>query len=220
MKTLTSKGAAHHLFVLGLGLAAAMSSGQAFSNCSSYSPGRGELPSSTKLPAAVGMMPALYRPGAELLMVSDYDQHNSIVGMWRVTSISDGTAYPVVIPFGAVLDFGTQQWHGDGTEFLISGARAPSTGDVCMGVWEQIGPRTFKLKHIALAYNSSDTAPPVGPVSPATFVGPAIIKEVVTLDHSGDAFEGSFTLDQYAQDEVTLLEHVGGKVTGTRFKVD
>jgi hypothetical protein len=217
----STKNATHHLLMLTFGLAAAMSSGQAFSSCGNYNPERGELPSSSKQPIAVAMMPAVYRPGSErLALVSDYDQHDGIVGMWRVTTISDGSSYPVVIPFGAVVDFGTQQWHSDGTEFLISGGRAPSTGDVCMGVWEQAGPRTFKLKHIALAYNSSDTAPPVGPVSPAAFVGPAIIKEIVTLDRSGDTFEGSFTLDQFANDEVTLLEHISGKVTGTRFKID
>jgi hypothetical protein len=220
MNTSTSKGATHQLLVLTLAIAAGMWSSQAFSSC--YSPGLGELPANSNPPPAVGMMPTVYLPGSgHMRLVSDYDgQRDGIVGMWRVTTVSDGTAYPVAIPFGALIDFGTQQWHSDGTEFLISGARAPSTGDVCMGVWEQTGPRTFKLKHIALAYNSSDTAPPVGPVSPAAFVGPAIIRQTVTLSRSGDSFEGSFTLDQYAKDEITLLEHVGGTVTGTRFKVD
>jgi hypothetical protein len=119
-----------------------------------------------------------------------------------------------------VFDFGTVQWHNDGTELMISGGRPPSTGDVCMGVWEQTGPFTYKLKHVALAWVSSDTPPPLGPVSPAVFVGPAIIRELITLSHSRDSYEGTFTLDQYASDETTLLEHISGTITGTRITVD
>ena len=113
-----------------------------------------------------------------------------------------------------MVDFGTAQWHSDGTEFLISGGRPPSSGDVCMGAWEQTGPSTYRLKHIALAWASSDSTPSA---TPAVFIGPAIIRETVTLSHSRNSYEGSFTIDQYARDEVTLLEHVSGKVTATRF---
>ena len=172
---------------------------------------------------AGGLMPAFFRPGGGgFVRVSDDDQRNtSIVGMWRITLVSDGTAYPAHIPFGAVVDFGTQQWHSDGTEFLISGGKAPSTGDVCMGVWEQTGHRTYKLKHIGLAYASSDTpAAQGGPVVPAAFVGPGLIRQVVTVSASGKTFEGTFTIDQYAKDEVTLLQHIAGKVVGTRVTVD
>jgi hypothetical protein len=169
------------------------------------------------------LMPMVYRPGeAQFIRVMDDDRYREagIVGTWRFTFVSDGNAYPAPIPYGATVDFGTQQWHGDGTEFMISGGRAPSTGDVCMGEWQKTGNRTYKLKHIALAYASSDTAPPVGPVVPAAFVGPAIIRETVTLSHDGNRFEGRFTLDQYAKDEIRVLEHISGTVTATRFTVD
>jgi len=163
---------------------------------------------------------ALYRPGSErLIAVSDNeDRHGGgIVGMWRFNFVSDGNAYPIPIPYGAPVDFGTQQWHSDGTEFIISGGRAPSSGDVCMGVWEQTGPRTYRMKHVALAYLSSDSTPAA---SPATFLGPAIMHEKVVLSASGKTFEGTFTIDQYAKDETTLIEHISGKVTATRFTLD
>jgi hypothetical protein len=131
--------------------------------------------------------------------------------------VSDGTAYPIAIPAGAVVDFGTVQWRADGTEIMVSGGRPPSTGDVRMGVWEQTGPFAYQLKHLALAWISSDTPPTLGPVSPAVFVGPAIISEGVTLNRSRDRYEGSFTIDQYATDETRLLEHVAGTITGTGF---
>lgn len=141
----------------------------------------------------------------------------SIVGTWRFTSTSDGTAYPVPIPFGVVIDFGTQQWHSDGTELIISGGRAPSTADTCMGTWEQTGPSTYRYKHIGMSWASSDSNPAA---TPATYIGPAIIRATVTLNRAGNAFEGTFTVDQYARDEVTLLEHVGGHVKAVRFTVD
>jgi hypothetical protein len=183
----------------------------------------GEPPGSRSVAPAGGLMSALYRPGdGRFVRVSDDDDRSAgVVGMWRIKLFSDGTAYPAVIPFGALVDFGTQQWHSDGTEFLISGGRAPSTGDVCMGVWESMGHRTYKLKHIALAYASSDTPPSQGgPVVPAAYVGPGIIREVVTVGPTGKTFEGTFTIDQYAQDEVTLLQHIAGKIVGTRVTVD
>jgi hypothetical protein len=147
--------------------------------------------------------------------------HSGIAGMWNVTFVSDGIA-PNPVPKDVMVDFGTVQWHDDGTEIMISGGRAPSEGDVCMGVWEQIGPFTYKLKHIALAWVSEDTPPSMGGPgpTPAQFLGPAIISEVVTLDKSRDTYQGAFTIDQYATDEKTLLVHISGTVTGTRVTVN
>ena len=143
-----------------------------------------------------------------------------IVGMWRLSFYSDGTAYPTQIPKGVMVDFGISQWHPDKTEFLISGGRAPSTSDVCMGVWKQSGRSSYELKHIGLSYVSGDTPPPLGPVVPAVFVGPAIIKQFVTLSRSLNRYEGDFTIDQYGVDEKMLLQHIAGRVVATRFTAD
>jgi hypothetical protein len=146
--------------------------------------------------------------------------NDTVVGLWKLTFISDGTAYPGPIAAGVETDFGTAEWHPDGTEFMISGKRAPSTGDVCMGAWKRTGAHTFKLNHLALGWASSDSAPPFGPVSPAVFLGPAVFKETITLGPDGNTYEGPFTIDQYAADGTTLLEHIGGTVTGTRITAD
>ena len=203
---------------IAVGLIGTTFAGQAVAGCGQYDPGYAPPANWERLDASPGgLMKAGYRPGASgfLRVADDRDPVGAkIVGTWRFTFVSDGTAYPVPIPFGALVDFGTVQWHSDGTEFMISGGRAPSTGDVCMGAWEQTGPHTYTLKHIALAWVGSDSTPPA---PAAAFLGPAIIREVVTIDRAGDRYEGSFTIDQYARDEVTLLEHIGGKVTGTRF---
>ena len=80
-----------------------------------------------------------------------------------------------------------------------------------MGVWEQTGNRTYKLKHVALAYASSDTPP--ASAAPFRLQCSSGIRETVNLSRSGDSFEGTFTLDQYARDETTLLQHIAGTVS-------
>jgi hypothetical protein len=206
-----------------LGLGAIMMSTQALAGCGGWTPPAApNLSSSWNPPATVqgGFMSAVYRSGGDgqFLRVGDLqEQLEGIVGTWRFTWTSDGTAYPQPIPFGAPVDFGTHQWHSDKTEIITSGGRPPSSGDVCMGVWKQTGRFTYKMKHIALAWLSSDSTPSS---TPATYVGPAIMTESVTLSRAGDSYEGTFTLDQYAKDEITLIEHISGKVEATRFTVD
>jgi hypothetical protein len=168
------------------------------------------------------LMEAVYRARSAAFIAVAHDASDAdIVGLWNVAMVSDGVA-PNPVPAGATVDFGTVQWHDDGTEFMISGGRPPSTGDTCMGVWQQTGPRTYKLKHLALAWVSSDTPPSMGGPgpSPSQFLGPAVIREVVTLGKSGASYQGSFTIDQYNANQTVLLVHVSGTVTGTRVTVD
>jgi hypothetical protein len=211
------------VLVLGLATFTSMIANSALAGCSLYNPILPPADWDTPARGSSGFVKAVYRPGSALITNVGHETSvpsSSIAGLWKVSFVSDGTAYPISVPLGALVDFGTVQWHNDGTELMISGGRPPSSGDVCMGVWEQTGPFTYKLKHIALAWVSSDTPPPLCPVSPAVFVGPAIIRELVTLSHSRDSYEGTFTLDQYASDETTLLEHISGTITGTRITVD
>ncbi len=178
-------------WIMGLAVAAltSLGAGQAMAGCSM--PGNG------------GHSPANWHELRGGLPFND-----AIVGLWKVTFTSDGTAYPGPIPLGVETDFGTVQWHDDGTETMVSGGRDPSTGDVCMGVWKRSGPRAFKLNHLALAWAGG------------AYLGPAVFHESVTLDRAGNTYEGPFTIDQYAADGTTLLEHIGGTVKGTRVTVD
>ena len=75
-----------------------------------------------------------------------------------------------------------------------------------MGVWAQLPPRSYRLKHIALSWNPTGTV----------FVGPAIITQEVTLGLKDDSYEGTFTLDQYASNGTTRLAHIEGTVAASR----
>ena len=137
----------------------------------------------------------------------DSSSHSAaIVGLWRVSFLAKGNQG---IPDGAPIDEGYVTWHGDGTELMNSG-RPPMTGSFCMGVWKQVGPATYKLNHVALSWDPTGTV----------FVGPASIRETVTVDRSGNHYSGTFTLIQYSLDETTELAHITGIIRATRVTVN
>jgi hypothetical protein len=145
---------------------------------------------------------------------AQYDDGPSIVGFWHVKFISDGvtSGIPGGIPNGTPVDAGYSQWHSDGTEIMNSGARAPNTGNFCLGVWAKVGLRQYKLNHFGISWDPTKGAA-------GELIGPANIKENVTLSLDGQSFIGTFSIDQY--DEAgDLLVHLQGSVTGTRIDVD
>jgi hypothetical protein len=136
----------------------------------------------------------------------------SIVGLWKIEFLAKGNTNG--IPDGALIDFGTAIWLSDGTEMMVSGGRQPATGDVCMGAWKQTGRNSYALNHIALAYDGG------------VYVGPASIEEYVTVDASGLAFHGTFTITAHLAttvpghefDETTILQPtpIHGTISGVR----
>lgn len=131
----------------------------------------------------------------------------NIVGMWHFTFVSLGNG-DMGIPDGTVLDDGYQTWHGDGTEITNSG-RPPMTQSFCTGVWDRSGG-DYRLNHFALSWDPTGTQ----------FVGPTNIREMVSVDTSGNAIEGEFTIDQYSPDGSTVVAHLGGTMSGQRVTVN
>jgi hypothetical protein len=139
-----------------------------------------------------------------LVMVSDRHADPdggsaTIVGLWSVTFL---------LADGSVFDSGYATWHSDGTELMNSG-RPPMTGSFCMGVWKLTNQGTYQLNHIALSWDSTGTV----------FVGPANIRETITVAPSGNTYSGTFTLNQYDPNG-NLLAHFAGKVVAQRITAD
>ncbi|HEY7377794.1 MAG TPA: hypothetical protein VH542_03815 [Steroidobacteraceae bacterium] len=130
---------------------------------------------------------------------------SSIVGLWHVIFTAKNSP---PVPDDVVIDDAVVTWHADGTEIMNSG-KPPITSSFCMGTYEQKGS-TYNLKHVALSWDPTGTQ----------FVGQAIIRESVRLNHGGNGYSGTFTIDQYALDGTTVLAHVQGTVAGTRITVD
>jgi len=155
----------------------------------------------------------VFRPeasgGAHLIKVDNHDHDffpPSIVGLWQ-------------FKFSPELggDFGTVIWHEDGTEIMMSAARDPAAGDVCMGAWKQTGRYTYELNHIAMGHDG----PPGGPPSP-TFTNTVHLHEYITLSHSGNSYSGHISAVISAAnpadpfDESNVIATVNGTITATR----
>jgi hypothetical protein len=134
------------------------------------------------------------------LLVADREASvDRIVGFWKATLLSENSPG---IPDGTVIDAGFAQWHSDGTEILNS-SRPAASSNFCLGIWKKTGMFHYTLNHFGL---SSDP-------STDKLLGPAQIREEIELDHGGDTYFGTFTIDQY---DVSghLLAHIEEIVTG------
>jgi hypothetical protein len=155
-------------------------------------------------PAFKGML----RGNSQIVQAAYYkekEENNPIVGLWKVVFTSKGS---VGIPDGTLIDTAYATWHNDGTEIMNSG-KPPITSSFCMGVWTATGTYTYVLNHYALAWDTTG----------AVFQGPTNIKESITLDYSGTAFSGTFTIINYdTQGKVSST--INGTLAGTRLTVD
>jgi hypothetical protein len=100
---------------------------------------------------------------------------HSFVGLWDTKLIVDGQ----------VIDEGFDAFHSDGTEILVDQSN-PITDNVCLGVWEQTGPLTIKLKHPSWYFDTN-----------GNLLGVVIIHETLTLNPDCDAYHGASTEDVY-----------------------
>jgi hypothetical protein len=119
----------------------------------------------------------------------------SIVGLWHIEFLVGDT----------VIQEAFQLWNVGGTE--VHNPRVdPRSGNVCLGVWRQLGKRTFKLTHRVWAYDTT-----------GDFQGVLHLSQTVTLDHTGATFKsGSFTLDLYDLAGNCVAPLATGTVTGER----
>lgn len=127
------------------------------------------------------------QPGhtARLVPIGDFGFGGpGIVGLWQFKMS------------GFNVDWGTQAWHGDGTEFMFSVGQNPETGDVCQGVWQQIGPRTYTLNHIAMGW----AAPGADPTKGSEFLRIHFHMQV-TLDPRGQSFTGKYSVSVFMESE-------------------
>jgi len=169
------------------------------------------------------LAPAVYHPAdqapARFVRVNEpelWPVPASIVGLWQFQFT------------GPLPDYGTQAWHADGTELMFSGGQNPATGDVCQGVWKQIGPRTYTLSHVAFGWAGLELQP-VDPTKGDQFAR-IHFHFIITLDSSGDKFTGTYSASIYAETEADPFNEdpstnppvatVTGNVTATRVQPD
>ncbi len=106
------------------------------------------------IPYKAGAAPAIpfVSPNAD----GESNQPASIVGLWHVNytatyddNFPPGGPYPPT-PFPFLESLKT--WHADGTEFE-NAFLPPAGGNICFGVWKDLGEGRVKLHHIGLMFN-------------------------------------------------------------------
>jgi hypothetical protein len=191
---------------LGLVLIGMILTAKAGAECGSYLPGHKAGPVVTPQSWSGSEFSS-----ASLLMVSERESNDSIVGMWKFTFTAEGNG-PGGPPDGVPLDIGFTQWHSDGTEIINSG-RPPQDGSICLGVWEKTGKSRYKFNHFATGYDTTNA--PTGIGNPT---GPTHISGDVMVSRDGKHYAGTFTLDAYDLSN-TLIAHLVGVITATRITV-
>jgi hypothetical protein len=177
--------------------------------------GLGLLLTGCAVPYKAGAAPAIpfVSPNAD----GEWNEHATIVGLWHViyTATYDenfppGGPYPTT-PFPFLESFKT--WHGDGTEFE-NAFLPPVGGNICFGVWKDLGDHRVKLHHIGLMFN------PDGSLS-SIFT----VDETDTVASDGKTYTGMFDFKLWppSYDAVgvgTPIAEVKGTTAATRIAVD
>jgi len=174
-----------HGLALAVGLFGLAVAGQVLAKC-------GDAPApKTSMNSSGFMVPAVYRPdqaaGALQTVGYEWFDGGAIVGLWEFEVHLKGAQNG--FPDNFLIDWGLATWHEDGTEIQFSAGRPPASGDVCMGVWEQVGKATFKLHHVALGLTPPDAS--------GTFVGPTTIRATVTVSANGNSYSGPYSITTY-----------------------
>jgi hypothetical protein len=131
--------------------------------------------------------------------IEDSPDVGTIVGLWDVKFIADNQ----------VVDEGFDQYHSDGTE-ILNDTPPPAAGNVCLGVYENTGPRTLKLKHPSWLYDPTNTF----------VIGRVTILERITLDRGGRSFTGTFTLQFTDLSGNSSAPDLTGQLRGDRITPD
>ncbi|MGB7281251.1 MAG: hypothetical protein WBE13_03230 [Candidatus Acidiferrum sp.] len=144
----------------------------------------------------------------------------TIVGLWHVdytaTFSTPGPPLPVPSPapsggFQFIQSYKT--WHADGTEFE-NAFLPPTGGNVCYGVWKDLGHGMVKLHHIGLMFTPDGTA----------LANIFTVDETDTVSADGRTYTGHFDFKIYDPTDVfgtgTVVQELKGTTAATRITVD
>jgi hypothetical protein len=189
--------------------------------------------------AKAGCAPLHYKTGtaSSMLFLSPHgdDQQGgeesngpSIVGLWHLiytgntdNNFPPGGPYPPT-PFQFLESLKT--WHADGTEFE-NAFLPPAGGNICFGVWKDLGHGKVKLHHIGLMFGGPGATPPEDVSNIFT------VDETDTVAPNGKTYSGLFDFKLYAPSDCansasgyvctgTPIAEVTGTTYGVRIGVD
>jgi hypothetical protein len=136
-------------------------------------------------------------PKREFFSVTDSAVDTKIVGLWHIRfMVGDQTIQEAF-----------QIWNQGGTEVHNPNVD-PRGGNVCLGTWEKMSHRSFKLNHRVWNYDIN-----------GNYMGTIHLTETVTVSGDGATHGGTFSLAFFDPDGNFLME-VPGDVVAERITVD
>ncbi|HTU32164.1 MAG TPA: hypothetical protein VMF66_00015 [Candidatus Acidoferrum sp.] len=146
------------------------------------------------------------------------NQSTSIVGLWYVVwtatyTTSGPLPLPIVPPAQPfVVNQSFKTWHSDGTEF-DNVFLPPSGGNICYGVWKDMGNRIVKVRHVGLMFG------PDGSLANIFWQ-----EETDTLSADGKTYEGTFDQKLYDPTDIfgtgPVVQEIRGRTAAKRVTVD
>jgi hypothetical protein len=145
------------------------------------------------------------------------NEESGIVGLWHVLytgtyddNFPPGGPYPPT-PFQFLESLKT--WHADGTEFE-NAFLPPTGGNICFGVWKNLGNGTVRLHHIGLMFNPD-----------GSLLAIFTVDETDTVSANGKSYKGMFDFKLWppsyeAVGVGTPISEVRGTTLATRIVVD
>jgi hypothetical protein len=191
-----------HVALVALGLLFTAASAKAGGCMASYKAG------------AAPSIPFVSPHGDEHQEDENRDGHASIVGLWHLNYTAESESGAPIFPpapFPFLESFKT--WHADGTEFE-NAFMPPTNGNICFGVWKDLGEGHVKLHHIGLMFDSMGRISNIFTVDEKDRVAP-----------HGRTYSGTFDFKLWPPnfDAVGVgspIAEVKGTTSGTRITVD
>lgn len=169
-------------------------------------------------PGAAPAIPFVSPHGDDDQRGEDSNGRASIVGLWHViyTGTSNDNFPPGVSPqpqppFQFVETLKT--WHADGTEFE-NAFLPPAGGNICFGVWKDLGKDTVKLHHIGLMFNPD-----------GSLLAIFTVDETDTVSSNGKSYKGVFDFKLWPPSYEAVgvgapISEVRGTTLASRVSVD
>jgi hypothetical protein len=183
------------LLVLATCFATAILAGDARAAC--FAPG-----ARTPLPTGKAQFAATAAAAAAAAADDDSNPAASVAGLWN-TIYFIGNGHDVY-------DQAYQQFHADGNENMLSRGLPPVLGNVCLGVWKRVGPRTFKVRHVAWNWNLD-----------GTFAGTFEMEVTLRVNRKATSYTGAWVADNFNVSGAAIPDlHFEGIAQATRITVD
>jgi hypothetical protein len=145
----------------------------------------------------------------------EWEKRRSIVGLWHLVYTATSSnlpspPFPATTPFVFVESY--KMWHSDGTEF-DNATLPPAGGNICYGVWKDLGDGRVKLHHIGVMYGADG--------NPSNIFTQDEIDQVST---DGKTYKGTFDFKLFPASDTfgtgAPLAEAKGTTAGTRITVD